>query len=319
MILNHNKGVSIIVITYNSSKTILETLESIKNQSYKNISLIICDDCSKDETISICENWVEENKYRFLKVVIFTSEKNQGIGKNMNRGLRACTTEWLKTVSGDDILEKNCIKNYFEFIINSGENINVLFSKMISFNKTFETKNYNEEIPSKKMKQSYTSKEQLKLFLKEKLRICAPTAFFRKEFLKKHNFFEEKYKFMEDYPTWYKFLKSGEKFYFLNKVTVFYRLAEGSLSGEDGKYISERVHEFKKKFYNDVLKFEVKDPFVRFSLKLRLAIGDEIIKNGNRGDTFKSRFYKLFIFDYLNFIMKILKKNKWLRASDICV
>ena len=59
--------VSIIVLTYNSSLTILETLESLKKQSYPNIELIISDDASKDETVKICQTWVQANSYKFKK------------------------------------------------------------------------------------------------------------------------------------------------------------------------------------------------------------------------------------------------------------
>ena len=54
--------VSIIVITYNSAKYVLETLESAKNQTYQNIELIISDDCSIDNTVDICTRWLNENK-----------------------------------------------------------------------------------------------------------------------------------------------------------------------------------------------------------------------------------------------------------------
>ena len=57
--------VSIIVITYNSSKYVLETLESAKAQTYENIELIISDDGSTDDTIKICKNWLEKNQDRF--------------------------------------------------------------------------------------------------------------------------------------------------------------------------------------------------------------------------------------------------------------
>ncbi len=50
--------VSIVVITYNSAKFILETLESSKAQTYKNIELIISDDCSTDNTVEICQQWI---------------------------------------------------------------------------------------------------------------------------------------------------------------------------------------------------------------------------------------------------------------------
>lgn len=47
--------VSIVVITYNSSEYVFDTLISAKNQSYQNIELIVTDDCSSDDTSAVCE------------------------------------------------------------------------------------------------------------------------------------------------------------------------------------------------------------------------------------------------------------------------
>ncbi|MBR5577209.1 MAG: glycosyltransferase [Bacteroidaceae bacterium] len=52
--------VSIVVITYNSSKYVLETLESVKAQDYPNIELIVSDDRSTDNTFELVNQWIEE-------------------------------------------------------------------------------------------------------------------------------------------------------------------------------------------------------------------------------------------------------------------
>ena len=54
--------ISILVISYNSSKFIIDTLESIKKQSYNNIELIVSDDYSTDNTIELVTNWLKLNK-----------------------------------------------------------------------------------------------------------------------------------------------------------------------------------------------------------------------------------------------------------------
>ena len=54
--------VSISVITYNSSKYILDTLDSVKAQTYPNLELVISDDCSTDNTIDLCKDWVKRTK-----------------------------------------------------------------------------------------------------------------------------------------------------------------------------------------------------------------------------------------------------------------
>ena len=70
--------VSVVVITYNSADYVLETLESIKKQTYKNIELIITDDKSKDNTIEICNKWLDENSKEFIKSrIIITANGNR--------------------------------------------------------------------------------------------------------------------------------------------------------------------------------------------------------------------------------------------------
>ena len=77
MELNNKLLVSVPVITYNSSKFVLETLESIKAQTYQNVELIISDDCSTDSTRDILKQY-EQNE----RVKIYYQEKNLGNIKN---------------------------------------------------------------------------------------------------------------------------------------------------------------------------------------------------------------------------------------------
>ena len=74
--------VSVVLITYNSDRYVLDTLESVKNQSWDNIELIVSDDGSTDDTIFICSNWLYENKDRFFNTELITVAKNTGIPAN---------------------------------------------------------------------------------------------------------------------------------------------------------------------------------------------------------------------------------------------
>ena len=99
-----NTLVSIGIITYNSEKTILETLNSAYNQTYKNIELIISDDFSHDNTVNICKEWISEHSSRFVNCFVLTSTQNTGTSANCNRLINYCSGEYLKILAGDDIL-----------------------------------------------------------------------------------------------------------------------------------------------------------------------------------------------------------------------
>ena len=120
--------VSVVVITFNSSSYVIDTLESIRNQSYCNIELILSVDGSYDDSIDKCEKWILKNKNRFVKTFIVASENNTGISYNCNRGLNAANGDWLKIIAGDDMLMPNCIEDYVNFINHNNE-AKFIFSK----------------------------------------------------------------------------------------------------------------------------------------------------------------------------------------------
>ena len=93
--LLNNPLVSIVVITYNSEKYILETLESAKTQTYRNLELIISDDCSTDRTVQVCQHWLEINRDFFINSKLIESPKNTGIPSNVNRGVNKAEGKWI--------------------------------------------------------------------------------------------------------------------------------------------------------------------------------------------------------------------------------
>lgn len=108
--------VSVIIATYNSACTIIETLNSIYDQDYDNIELVVSDDSSKDDTIAICSRWIEEKGSRFKNVQLLTVPENTGVAVNFNRAVKASHGVWIKTLAGDDLLAKNCVKECVEFV-----------------------------------------------------------------------------------------------------------------------------------------------------------------------------------------------------------
>ena len=101
--MNSNPLISIITVCYNSEKTISRTIESIINQTYKNIEYIIIDGKSDDKTLEIIDNY----KNNISKII---SEKDNGIYDAFNKGLNICNGELIGFVNSDDILTPNALE-----------------------------------------------------------------------------------------------------------------------------------------------------------------------------------------------------------------
>lgn len=94
--------ITFVVTSYNYEKYILKTLESIKNQSYKNFEIIVVDDCSSDNSCEVVENFIAQNQD--LKITLIRQENNQGQLAAMFRGLKVAQGEFVCFVDSDDVL-----------------------------------------------------------------------------------------------------------------------------------------------------------------------------------------------------------------------
>lgn len=98
-----NDIVSIIIPIYNSEKNIKKCLESIINQTYTNLEIILIDDGSTDNSIEICQEY-KDDRIKIYK------EKNSGPSTARNLGLKQCNGKYIVFVDSDDYIEKNMIE-----------------------------------------------------------------------------------------------------------------------------------------------------------------------------------------------------------------
>ena len=218
--------VSIIVTTYNSANYIIETLESIKAQTWAQIELIISDDYSTDNSVQLCNNWLAENKSRFVNTAIIKVPENTGVAANCNRGITAANGQWIKFIGGDDILLHNCIEENLQFA-NEHKSAGIIFSQVLLYQDKFKTENFitavPEHYPMNLMNPSFSASDQYKLLLLSDRITYTPSSFFKKQLLTDVNGFDESIKFVEDYPMWLKLTKAGNRLYYFEKPTVGYR------------------------------------------------------------------------------------------------
>ena len=89
--------VSVILPTYNGELFIADTLQSVLDQTYKNLEIIIVDDCSTDKTIEIIKSFNDN------RIKLYVNEKNLGIGENTNKALSLANGEFIMMQDHDDI------------------------------------------------------------------------------------------------------------------------------------------------------------------------------------------------------------------------
>lgn len=227
--------VSVIIVTYNSSEFVIETLDSVFNQTWRDIDLIITDDCSKDRTVELCSKWLSKNAPRFSNVTLLTSEHNSGVAANANRGLHASKGEWIKFLGADDTLKPTCIENNIRWI-NDHPEIKVLFSYVEIYKNSFESCNLLKTTPGDPfnpnsiMANERSVESQYKMLLVSDRIHFSPSVFLNRSALISVGAFDERFKLLEDYPLWLKFTQNGYKLYFMNNITVQYRQHEKAIN-----------------------------------------------------------------------------------------
>lgn len=94
----NEKTVSVIIGTYNCASTIVRAIESIKNQSYANWEIVLCDDGSSDQTYSIVQRIAETDK----RLILLRNKKNEGLNITLNRCILASSGSYIARMDGDD-------------------------------------------------------------------------------------------------------------------------------------------------------------------------------------------------------------------------
>jgi len=231
-----NLLVSIIVITYNSAKYVLETLESAKVQTYQNIELIVSDDCSMDDTVEICKQWIEANKERFVRVELITVPENTGIPGNCNRGVNIAQGEWVKLIAGDDLLFSSCIEKNMKEV---DENSTILLSEVIDFIDKKELNLFKSPVCSNinpMFKNLKSAHFQFLYFLKG-FYIPGSAIFIRRNKLIEVGGYDEKYTLVEDRPLFLKFTYNDLLIKCIIPVTIAHRIHSTSITANYGSKV----------------------------------------------------------------------------------
>ena len=235
--------VTVVVPSYNHEEFIEETIESIINQTYKNIELIVIDDGSVDNSVDIIKNL--SYKYKF----IFIHRENKGLAATLNEGIDLSNGKYFSICASDDKFSLNKISQQIKFMEESkNENIAGVFG-------------YVEMIPNiKKKYNKVILKKETYSFLKvsmHKFYLPAPTNFYLKKALIKVNGFDED-TILEDWSIYLKLTYAGYNLVRLPYILTYYRKHDKNISNNISKMDYARKKLIKKysflSYYKIILK-----------------------------------------------------------------
>lgn len=233
MTQSYNKNgplVSVVVMSYNSAHTIVETLDSIKAQTYQNLELIVTDDCSPDKsTIDIIQKWLEHNGSRFVNAELVKAEKNTGVSGNINRGVAISHGEWIKSIAGDDLLIPTAIDEYVIFVTNHSEKVRMCVCDVEPFATDGEVSDNLIKAYQNYFKLESEDYEKQRKRVMTTLVFVGPAYFYSRELYDEVGGYSEKYGCAEEWPFVYKIIMGGNRIYALNKKLVRYRVHSTSL------------------------------------------------------------------------------------------
>lgn len=217
--------ISVIIANYNSACFIEETVNSIIEQTHKNIEIIIVDDISSDNSIDV----ITKLQLKHPEITLCVNKVNGGPAFTRNNGFAKVKGDWVAIVDSDDIIHKDRFKRLLDFATKQGADI-VADDLLHFYEKTNEINFLLEE---KKYCTPYKV-EAAEYILSNSARSGLPVMgylkpFFRRELLEKYSYNQDLI-IAEDYDFLLRMLLDGKKFWILPEPLYFYRKHSNSIS-----------------------------------------------------------------------------------------
>ncbi len=114
-----NDLVTICIPTFNGARFLAKCLDTVVNQSYQNLEILIVDDQSSDNTVEIARRFQEQD----IRIKIYSNDKNLGLVGNWNRSLDIAQGEWVKLQFQDDLMSLDAIEEMLKLGSNYGVDV----------------------------------------------------------------------------------------------------------------------------------------------------------------------------------------------------
>ena len=222
--------ISVIMSEYNTPPNYLRaSIESILNQTFKDIEIIIVDDCGKNDLYSITE------EYKDKRIRVIKNKKNIGLVESLNKAITASKADILARMDTDDVADENRLEEQYNFMINH-EEYSVVGTLANEFSKNSTTGVLGK--PGEKTAKSLAYGDS----------IIHPSAMMRKKDVQSVGGYKN-YKRAEDLSLWFELVMKGFRLFVIDRVLLNYRVNEEDYSKRKlktrGGEIKARLHYYR--------------------------------------------------------------------------
>jgi glycosyltransferase involved in cell wall biosynthesis len=209
------KLVSVNIAAYNCEETIVECIDSVLGQTYKNLEILVLDDCSTDQTFQVLQEKYENE----ARVQILKNEENQGISRTQNELRQKSKGEFIAVIDSDDICLAKRVEKQVHFFKNHPE-VSLLGTNI----KVLE----NTRVHSQNFMPLKTDHDSIAKQLRYLTAIFHPTLMIRSQVKDKISY-DPRFQAAVDYDYYLKALEAGFKFSNLPEELVIYRIHDQAI------------------------------------------------------------------------------------------
>lgn len=213
--------VSVIILTYNKFEHLKETVDSLLQQEYENIQVIVSDDGSKNFNYKYVESLFKDSPLNITSVIIIDNKNNMGTVKNFNNAIKKAEGNIIVPLSCDDeFMCVDTISRIQEYFKNNS--CLICTAKRLTIN---EDGKEERIIPSEEeiIIFNLPPKELFKKIALNNI-ISGSCTYYKKEVFESYGYFDERLRLLEDLPFYLDHLSNGRKIGFLDEVTIKYRM-----------------------------------------------------------------------------------------------
>ncbi|MFH7014818.1 glycosyltransferase family 2 protein [Flavobacterium sp. FlaQc-47] len=237
--------VTIICLCYNHDKFVVESLNSVLNQTYENIELIIVDDCSKDSSVATIEKWLKN----YSQIKFISNKINFGNTKTFNKVLQFANGDYIIDLAADDVLHPESVEKQIHCFQNSNlKNLAVVYgnAEIISENNTHVSYYYEVNTKQKVIKKPATGDIYLSI-LNQSTMLCSVSSMIKREVLEELDGYDENLAY-EDLDLWIRTARNYN-FEFIDCVLIKKRKLESSLGSQFYKKFNSSTRKINRSSY----------------------------------------------------------------------